>query len=97
MTTNLSPTKQALTTPEMLEYVGLSRTGLHRVRNAPNTDFPQPYVLPAAPHRNLWSRTELDAWIERNRQPSLMAEPAHLRGTQRGKSKQHPYQSHAQK
>lgn len=87
----LSPTKQALNTTEMLEYTGLSRSGLHRARTAPNADFPQPYVLPAAPHRNLWSRAELDEWIERNRQPSLMAEPAHLRGSQRGKSNQHAH------
>jgi len=77
----LSPTKQALTTSEMLEYAGLSRTGLHRARAASNSDFPRPYVLPVAPHRNLWSRAEIDAWIERNRLPSLFAEPGQLRGS----------------
>lgn len=86
---NLNPTKQALSTAEMLEYTGLSRTGLHRARTAPNSDFPQPYVLPAAPHRNLWSRVELDAWIERNRQPSLMAEPSHLRGSRKHENHAH--------
>jgi len=77
----LSPTKQALTTSEMLEYAGLSRAGLHRARTAPASDFPKPYTLPVAPHRNLWARAEIDAWVERNRLPSLFAEPRQLRGS----------------
>lgn len=77
----LPPTKQAFTTSEMLEYAGLSRAGLHRARTAPDSDFPEPYVLPVAPHRNLWSRAEIDAWIERHKLPSLFAEPKQLRGS----------------
>lgn len=84
--TTLPLTKQSLTTSEMLDYAGLSRAGLHRARTAPGSDFPKPYVLPVAPHRNLWVRAEIDAWIERNRLPSLFAEPHQLRGSRN----QHP-------
>ncbi len=80
---NLSPTKQVFNTTEMLEYAGLSRAGLHRARTAPDSDFPQPFALSVAPHRNLWRRSDIDAWVERHSLPIMRREPVQLRGSQR--------------
>lgn len=59
----LTPGQGALGLPELVQYLGLSRTSIAKLRKTATPPFPQPINLLEG-GRSQWLTTEVDAWLQ---------------------------------